>query len=131
MKTQLRLQLTHSPWLIDEDTEPAVSADPRGRKIPRGKLGSNPGLPTGHLFPPETAPVPLLPDVAGGAAAPVALLFLTVRALWFRRARTSCCSRGRGAGRRSSVCLRVRVGAETLEIDQLAFLLIRELEFPQ
>lgn len=96
-REEMSRQLTHSPWRIDEDAEPGVSADPRGREIPGGKLGSYSGLSARHLFSPEAASIPRLPDVTSGAAAPVALLFLAVQALWFRRAGASCGGRGRGA----------------------------------
>jgi len=89
--------LTHSPWMINEDTEPFVSAESRRREIPGGELGSYPGLPVWHLFPPEAASIPIPPDVTCGAPTPVALLFLPIQAFWLRRAWTSCGCRGRGA----------------------------------
>lgn len=91
-------QLTHSPWRIDEDAEPGVSANPRGREIPGGELGSYSGLPAWHFFSPEAAPIPIIPDVTSSAPTPVALLVLPIQALWFRRALASRGCRGRGAG---------------------------------
>lgn len=131
IKVEMSPQRTHSPWLTDEDAEPGVSADPRGREIPGGELGSYSGLPARHLFPPEAAAIPLLPDVTGGAPAPVALLFLPIQPLRFRRAWTSCSCRGRGAGGRSSRRLWIRVCAEALKIYQLCFLLIGELKLSE
>lgn len=104
-------ELTHSPWRIDEDAEPGVSADPRGREIPGGELGSHSGLSAWHLLSPEAASIPLLPHVTGGAPAPVALLLLPIQALWFWRAWTSCSCRGGGAGGGSTRGLRVGVRA--------------------
>lgn len=124
-------ELARSPRRTDEDAEPAVSADPRGREIPGGELGPHSGLSTRHLLSLEAAAVPLLPDVTGGAPAPVALLLLPIQALWFRRAWTSCSRGGGGAGGGSTRGLRVRVGAVAVEIHQLGFLLFGQLQLPE
>lgn len=124
-------QLTHSPRRVDVDAEPGVSADPRGRQIPGGKLGPYPGLSARHLFSPEAAAVPLLPHMTGGAATPVTLLFLPVHALRFRWAGASCSGRRRGARGGSTRGLGVRVRTEALHIDELCFLLVGQLELSE
>lgn len=123
--------LTDSGWRICKDAEPRVSADPRGRQVPGGKLGPYPRLSAGNLFPPVAAPGLLLPDVTGGAPTPVSLLLLPLQALWFGRAGSSCCCGGRGAGGGATGRLRVRVRAEAVEVDQLGLLLVGQLQLPQ
>lgn len=130
-KAGLCPQLTHSPWRVDEDAEPCFSADPRGRQIPGGKLGSYSGLSARHLFSPEAAAVPLLPDMTSGAATPVTLLFLPVHTLWFRWAGASCSGRGRGARGGSTRGLGVRVRAQALHIGELCFLLVSQLKLSE
>lgn len=117
--------------MIDEDTEPGVSADSRGRQIPGGELGADPGLPARRLFSPEAAAVPLVPHVACGGPAPVALLLLPVGALWLGGAPTSRRRRGGGAGGGSAGGLGVRVHAEALKVHQDALLLIGQLKLPE
>lgn len=69
--------------------------------------------------------------MTSGAPAPVPLLFLTIQTLWFGRAGTPCCRGGRGAGGGATGRLRVRIGAEAVEVDQLGLLLVGQLKLPQ
>lgn len=125
---EMSCQLTHSPRLINVDTQPGVSADPWWREIPRRKLWSHSGLPTWHLFSSEAASIPLLPHLPSSAPTPVALLFLPIQALCFRR---PCISWGRGAGGGSAMGFWIRVCAEAVKIHQLGFFLSGQLKLPQ
>lgn len=69
--------------------------------------------------------------MTSSAPAPVPLLFLTIQTLWFGRAGTPCCCGGRGAGGGATGRLRVRIGAEAVEVDQLGLLLVGQLKLPQ
>lgn len=123
--------LTDSGWRISEDAETRVPADPRGGQVPGGELGPYSGLPAGNLLPPVA--VPSLPplNVTGGAPAPVALLLLPIHTPWFGRAGTPRCGRGGGAGGGAPRRLGVGVGADAVEVDQPALLLLAQLEPPQ
>lgn len=111
------------------DGESAVSADPRRGQIPGGKLGPDSVLPARHLFFLEAVTVLLLTDETSCAPAPVALFFLSILALLFRR--PTCVCGGRRAGGRPALGFGVRVCAEALQIPQLVPLLDGQLKLSQ